>query len=701
MATRQLGTPPLRPNDIATREFVEEVAKAIADAIGGIDEEPEPELTPAELSVTGVTATSITVKASGDPEEENFGEIQGYNFYVGGVKHNSTLQSSTYTYTDRTAETAYTLTFTFVNDNDEESAQYGSITVTTPAVPDEGEMVVEDREAIDQIVADAMADGMGPGVLVSVTGPKGVYEQAYGYASRATNARPISLDDHMRIGSATKTFTGLAVMRCIDQGLMSLDDTLDMFNTIDYQVSEVPNSDRITVRHMLMHRSGVYDYMTNSAVQIRFYLLPGATFTVSNILNTIVKGNPIDEPGAGWHYTNSNTVLLGLCVRAVTGRDIRDVIIEDIITPLGLTETTWPTTNAMPEPYAEGYGGGGYGQNTKTTGYNVPALINAAGAIVSTIRDLQAWGQAMRDGSLVSPEALELFETEYCPVPFETPFAPTITSTPFGLARVLTGTWHGHIGSVPGYECVVQYDAESGAVIAVMENSQGMGSDGVAIATWTRVAVQIAELLYPGSNDTVEIPSCGETPAPAAPVITGAGAKGNSIPAAFAFTAPEGADVWAVVTTDRNLTISGATYGGAAMTQYATVNHRDSAAYGTTRVYRLEGGGDGTAKNIQATGSGSGNWAVQSIYTTGTPGTAVVETGTTNSTSQEIPGVGLYILGARARAIEALAGGKTRSAIVADAATQVISTTTYPTTFQAVLGTAAGWGGIFIPITDE
>ena len=597
------------------------------------------------------------------------------------------------------SETGYDIYATNVDAAGNESDPSEPLSTATLGYPESGDSLSsEDIAVVDQIVADAMADGMGPGVLLSITGPRGAYTQAYGVASLDEGARPISVDDHMRLGSATKTFTAAAAMLCVDQGLMSLDDTLDMFDTLEYQVSEVPYSDRITVRHMLMQRSGIYDYMTDLGVQVKFFLFPNTRFDQGAALNTIVGGTPIAEPGAGFHYTNGNIVLLGLCVRAATGREIRDVILEDIVAPLGLTETSFPTTNAMPEPYADGYGGGGKAATAKTTGFNVPGLAGCAGGMVSTIHDLQAWGQAMRDGSLLSPESLELFETLYCPIPLETPFAPNIANAQYGLARDSMGLWHGHGGSMPGYECSIQYEPTSGAVIAVMENSQSMGSDGVAVAAWTRVHAAISEYLYPGTNITPDFPSCGDTPAPTPPAITGTGSTGTSVPAAFAFSAPEGADVWVAVTTDRATTISGATYGGSAMTEVAAVNHRGSDAYGTTKVYHLAEAGDGTEKDVSATGSGGGNWITQAVHLTGTAGTPVVVNGAGDSPSQTITGHGLHILGARARGVDLLGGAKIRSTIVSGAATQVISTTTYPTTFRAVFTQGSGWGAVFIPV---
>ncbi|WP_141695400.1 serine hydrolase, partial [Klebsiella pneumoniae] len=85
-------------------------------------------------------------------------------------------------------------------------------------------------------------------------------------------------DDHFRIGSATKPFVGMAVLRAVDQGLLSLEDTLDQFDTPQYKLSDIPNASKIKIRHLMMMRSGIFDEQKDVNMLIWLALFPRSEF---------------------------------------------------------------------------------------------------------------------------------------------------------------------------------------------------------------------------------------------------------------------------------------------------------------------------------------------------------------------------------------------------------------------------------------
>src|SRR5690606_2108918 len=106
---------------------------------------------------------------------------------------------------------------------------------------------------------------------------------------------------------------------------------------------------------LLTMQSGVYDYTKDQWVTIALGLAPWMSFTEKNALNIIRRQPAQFEPGTKFQYSNSNYVLLGLILEKVTGKNVEDVITDDILRPLGMNETSFPTRSSMPAPYSHGY----------------------------------------------------------------------------------------------------------------------------------------------------------------------------------------------------------------------------------------------------------------------------------------------------------------------------------------------------------
>ena len=141
--------------------------------------------------------------------------IAGYHFYLNGQKVNDVPNvSPTYTFTGLASDSGYSLTATAVDAAGNESALSEVLSAATTAIPlGEQPITSEQAAAIDAIIAASMGVDKQPGVLVDITGPAGVYRKAYG----STGSRPVTIDDHFRMGSITKTFVAMAVFQQVDQ----------------------------------------------------------------------------------------------------------------------------------------------------------------------------------------------------------------------------------------------------------------------------------------------------------------------------------------------------------------------------------------------------------------------------------------------------------------------------------------------------
>lgn len=435
--------------------------------------------------------------------------IAGYNFYLNGSKVTDVPQPSpTYTYEGLASNSAYNLQATAVDTAGLESPLSAVLPASTLAAPTGGGPVsAEHAAAIDAIVAASMADpnSVPQGVIVQVNGPAGKYTKAYG----TTGSRPINTDDHFRVGSITKMFVALAAWRQIDAGTLSLDDTIEQY------VPGIPLGTQITIAQIMSMRSGIYDFMASFfGWQIIYFLFPTSGYTEAQALS-LAKGNPSQfAPGSQYAYCNSNAVIIGAVLEKITGRDIRTILHEDVIEPLGLTETEWPgypaaTSTSIQEP------------NMGNWAFN-PDLVQCAGSLTSNITDLTRFAEAMRDGDLISNDSWNTWFHDFPTVDSLGALSSAPSLFGYGYFMMSYGRWFGHGGSCPGgngYVTACLFDPLTGATITVAENKQTANASAFYV-----IGRNIADLLYPGSmiSPTYPIPrDVVAQPAAAAVSVTG------------------------------------------------------------------------------------------------------------------------------------------------------------------------------------
>ncbi|MGY1786931.1 serine hydrolase domain-containing protein [Geodermatophilus sp. SYSU D00698] len=343
---------------------------------------------------------------------------------------------------------------------------------------------------IDELARAALTDGV-TGAVVGISDPaRGSYLQAYGTADTA--GTPMTTDVHYRIASVTKTLTAQAVLRLVDQGRLSLDDRLDEY------VPDIPHGDEITIRDLLGMRAGVYDFVADEDFLARYAadpLLPGwSPYDALEIIRA--HAGEATPPGGATVYSNSEYVLLGLVLERVTGRSAQQVT-TSVIEELGLPETSYPTTAALPEPFAHGYVNTDSelappdpAEEPRDVTYSNPEVPFTAGAVVSTVADMTRYAEQLATGAGLTPETARLRQ-EW------TPLTSSGIRVQYGLGVLRLGDWVGHNGSVFGYSDVVSHLPEQGASVVVMVNA----ADGEAVPA-TDLWGGIVRLLYPDSLPT-------------------------------------------------------------------------------------------------------------------------------------------------------------------------------------------------------
>lgn len=346
-----------------------------------------------------------------------------------------------------------------------------------PPLPSAGDPNVQ--AAIDAAVAKERKLYGGntpvPAVLVGVWDGSGKsYIRAFGEADIATH-RALAPADHFRIGSNTKTFVISVLLQLVDEGKLSLDDPLSKF---DLGI-KVPNAEHITVRQMCQMRSGLFEAFELPEFD-QMDVKPDMQFDPRTVIAWAVKQKPYFAPGAGYRYSNTNYLLLGLIIEKVTGRKVADEIQSRLIKPFGLKNTSYPSNQAMPEPWAHGYGLNAKRDWEDVSGTIPVSLMGAAGEMVSDMEDMRRWVKLYVTGKTNGPET-QRARLDCVPI--------GDGNAGFGLGIGCSNGWYGYTGGLPGYNTANFYFPEKDITIVAWVTVQvDMPKPGVANAIFRDVA---------------------------------------------------------------------------------------------------------------------------------------------------------------------------------------------------------------------
>ena len=152
----------------------------------------------------------------------------------------------------------------------------------------------------------------------------------------------------------------------------------------------VPNGDKITVRELCNMRSGLFEaFATPQFAQLDMKVPPN--FKPRMLVEWAAQKKPYFAPGKGYHYSNTNYILLGMIIEAITHDSVGNQIQTRLLNRFGLAHTSYPDTEAMPDPWARGYGLDG-NRNWEDVSNTIPvAFMGSAGEMISTMSDVRRW----------------------------------------------------------------------------------------------------------------------------------------------------------------------------------------------------------------------------------------------------------------------------------------------------------------------
>ncbi len=307
-------------------------------------------------------------------------------------------------------------------------------------------------------VMRVMAQYHTPGALVAVKRPGDArWTLAAGYGDLATRT-PIAPDSTFPIRSITKSFTVTALLQLVRDQALALDDKVSQY------VSGVPNGDAITLADLAGMQSGIGDYSGSEAFLERFGADLGQPFTEQELVDYGIAVSPVFAPEARYNYSNTNTVLLGMIVEQVTHLPLDQVLATRIFAPLGLAHTAYPYTVPLPDPHPTPYSVDLETGEAEAVPLINPTSLAGAGAMTSTLDDLETWAGALGDGRLIGPDLQALR------VQTSRPATDGPEYDRYGLGIGILKGWIGHTGTGIGFQVAAFYDPVTHTTIALMVN---------------------------------------------------------------------------------------------------------------------------------------------------------------------------------------------------------------------------------------
>lgn len=291
----------------------------------------------------------------------------------------------------------------------------------------------EKLESIKNLTEEYASFAHGVGVVVGY-GIDELTSFAHGYRKIETK-EPLKTDSLFEIGSITKSFTAVTILKLVEEEKLKLEDTIDKW------FPDFDKGDKITVKMLLNHTSGIKE--------------------MSQILEpdqvvADIKGKFNFEPGAAWADTNSDYIMAGLIIEKITDKKAHEVIREKILDPAELKNTFMKGYEEYPK--TSEVLGHNYDPHGKITNYTLDRKAWTAGGMVSNAEDLFKYADALFSGKIIKQETLETMLTA-------TKVAND-AEMPYGLGVQISAGSHGLFYTFAGNASAAKNIAQSHSLLA-------------------------------------------------------------------------------------------------------------------------------------------------------------------------------------------------------------------------------------------
>lgn len=322
-----------------------------------------------------------------------------------------------------------------------------------------------------QSVVTHMTNSGVVGVTMSVyTSDEGMWIGASGKADlhNNVNMKPCNIS---RFGSIVKTFTATAVLKLMEEGKLNLDDKISDYLQGDI-IDRIENADVATIRQLLQHSSGIYNYIQSLSFQTAALNDFIREWKPNDLLEYAYDKNAYFEAGTDIKYSNTGYILLGLLIDHIEGRPFYQVFEEKIFNPVGLTMTSFaaesPVPNGIVRGYIDMYSNLQVVESTYFSGWD---YYTADGGIISNPYDMNVFFRALMNGQIINSNSLNEMLTWKAPSNPDTDFFPIEFG--LGIFKIETdkGVAYMHSGDAVGYYANVFYFPSDETTIVYATNS--------------------------------------------------------------------------------------------------------------------------------------------------------------------------------------------------------------------------------------
>ena len=339
-------------------------------------------------------------------------------------------------------------------------------------------------DAVLKIVKDTIAERHLKAVIVRVTvDGKEVLTQAIGDSMTGVPATP---QMHFRNGAVAISYVSTVLLKLVDNKKVRLDDKMSKW------LPDFPHADQVTLGQLAQMTSGYPDYVLgNDAFDAALYANPFKQWTTDDILAQIRSRPLLYPPGTNWNYAHTNYVLLGLALEKATGQDMPTLLNDNVLRPLGLSQTANFFTPEIPSPVLHAFsserratlkippGTPFYEEST----YWNPSWSITHGAIQTTnIYDLEATAVGIGSGRLLSADSYKaMVSTDLRGKTHPQPGCPTCIEQndiyTYGLGIVISGHWLVQNPQLAGYAAVEGYLPSQKIAVAVANTYEPQAFD--------------------------------------------------------------------------------------------------------------------------------------------------------------------------------------------------------------------------------
>ena len=257
------------------------------------------------------------------------------------------------------------------------------------------------EKQLDAVFQEYFKPGKPGATVLIAKGGKSIYRKAFGSANLELNV-PMKPENVLELGSITKQFTAVAILKLMEEKKLSLQDPLSKY------ISDYPKGNEVTIHHLLNHTSGIKNYTDMPS----FRTLASEDMTPMEVINAF-KNEPFDfNPGEKFNYSNSGYILLGYIIEQVSKSTYEDYIESTIFKKLGMNHSYYGSKKEIIPNRASGYSPVDENKNQNAE-YLSMTLPYAAGSLMSTVDDMLLWNQAIHSNTIISEKSKLLAFTNY------------------------------------------------------------------------------------------------------------------------------------------------------------------------------------------------------------------------------------------------------------------------------------------------